>query len=281
MLSPVEMNANGYGLQPETYTAFRTPSPPTAGGSLNDDVWRRAPRTRRFIDMVTGEPAPLDTTASVVWDESAVYVAFWAAEPTITATMTERDSLLFYENDLEIFVDGGDSYYELEFNAIGTVYEAFYVWRDAYTKGSRWDVPRFDVHTPNVHSFGGDYVPGPTTFWTGNHPRGTRWAFLDYDLDGLDVSVAVDGVLNDPTYASRGWTALVTLPWAGLADLAGGRSLPPGDGDTWGMFLGRFEQVAARDGSRVTAGWAAGAFGVADTHVPECFTQIVFDTTAL
>ena len=36
----------------------------------------------------------------------------------------------------------------------------------------------------------------------------------------------------------------------------------------------------ARDMRRVlgfTAGWAAHKFGVADTHVPECFTQVTFD----
>ena len=119
-------------------------------------------------------------------------------------------------------------------------------------------------------------MPGPKTFWHGAHPRGPRWAFLDYDLPGLELKTAVDGTLNDPTDVDRGWTAEVTIPWAGLADLANGRSLPPKDGETWGLFMGRFQQIDARAG-KVTAGWAAHKFGVADTHVPECFTQVTFD----
>jgi len=266
------LNPNGYGLVPASYTAFRRPGP----GRVTAAEWAAASRTARFVDMVTGEPAVLDTTAAALWDDEALHIRFWAAEPAVSATMTQRDSLLFFENDLEIFVDGGDAYYELELNALGTVYEVFYIWRDAYTRGSRWAVPRFDVHSPQVHSFAGDHPLTPEAFWPGCHPRGTRWAFLDYDLPGLQVSVEVDGVLNDPATVDRGWTATVVLPWTGLADLANGRSLPPVPGDTWGIFFGRFQQVGARDGSRVTAGWAANPHGVADTHLPESFTQVTF-----
>ena len=246
-------------------------------GRAASPAWANAVRTPRFVDMLTGHAAPLDTTAAILWDDAALYIAFWAAEPHLAATMTERDALLFFENDLEIFIDGGDSYYELEFNPLGTIYEVFYIWRDTYTRGSKWDVPRFDVHHPRVHSFGGDYAPGPKTFWTGNHPRGTRWAFLDYDLPGLEVHVHADGTLNDPATLDRGWTAEIVIPWSGLADLANGRSLPPKSGDIWGIFMGRFEQLRTRGPTDVaTAGWAVHPFGVADTHVPECFTQVTF-----
>ena len=152
----------------------------------------------------------------------------------------------------------------------------FFVWRDAAGPGTRWDSPRFDLHSPRVHSFGGDYDRGTPAFWTGNHPRGTRWAYLDYDLPGLDLKVHVDGSLNDPATPSRGWTAEVSIPWESLGDLANGRSLPPRDGDIWGILFARFQQIATR-GGQATAGWAAHPFGVADTHVPECFTQVVFD----
>lgn len=269
-------NPNGYGWVPGRYDATYVPEPLAQDGRALTAQWSQAPRTPRFVDMATGTPAPLDTTAAVLWDENALHIAFWAAEPHLVATLTERDALLFFENDLEIFIDGGDAYYELEFNARGTIYEVFFIWRDAYVKGSRWDVPRFDVHNPRVHSFGGDYDRGTKAFWTGNHPRGTRWAFLDYDMPGVKVKVAVDGTLNDPTDIDRGWTAEVTIPWASLVDLANGRSLPPRDGEIWGIFLGRFQQLAARVGN-AAGGWAAHPFGVADTHVPECFTQVTFD----
>jgi hypothetical protein len=270
------MNANGYGWQPGELVAAHTDRPLVADGRASDPRWARAPRTPRFVDMATGLPAPLATTAAVIWTDTHLHIAFWAEEPTPTATLTQRDALIFFENDLEIFIDGGDAYYELEFNAAGTIYEVFFVWRDAAGPGTRWDQPKFDVHSPRVHSFGGDYDRGTSAFWTGNHPRGTRWAFLDHDMPGLDLKVHVDGRLNDPATLSRGWTAEVSIPWASLGDLANGRSLPPRDGDTWGILFARFEQIAMRSGT-AAAGWCAHAFGVADTHIPESFTQVTFD----
>ncbi len=275
----MEPNNIGYGWKPGHYTAHRASSPIIADGRAASAAWTAAPRTPRFVDMLTGASAPMNTTAAALWDDEALYIAFWAEEPAVTATMTERDALLFFDNDLEIFIDGGEAYYELELNALGTVYEVFYVWRDAYTRGSRWDVPRFDVHNPRVQSFGGDYPRDRRNFWTGNHPRGTRWAFLDYDLPGLQVKVHVDGEINQPDNIDRGWTAEIVIPWRGLTDLANGRSLPPREGDTWGIFFGRFEQIATRSPAETaTAGWAAHAFGVADTHLPECFTQVTFSS---
>ncbi len=270
-------NPNGYGNQPGRYTAHRVSAPLSPDGRASSPAWAAARRTPRFVDMATGEPAPLDTSAAVLWDDTNLYIAFWASEPNLAATMTERDSQLFFENDLELFIDGGDSYYELEFNPLGTVYEVFFIWRDAYTRGSRWDTPRFDVHTPSVHSFGGDYARAPGNFWTGNHPRGTRWAYLDYDLPGLDVKTHFDGTINDPSDIDGGWTAEITIPWASLGELANGRALPPKPGDTWGICLARFQQLRTRGpADAATAGWSAHAFGVADTHVPECFTQVTF-----
>jgi Carbohydrate family 9 binding domain-like len=274
----MQTNHNGYGAVPGQFTATRAPDSIPTDMPGSSAAWSDAPKTPLFVDLVTGSPAPLATSASVLWDDDNLYIAFWAAEPNLVATMTERDQLLFYENDLEVFIDGGDSYYELEFNALGTIYEAFYIWRDSYTPGSRWHTPRFDVHNDQVHSFGGDYVPDRASFWTGNHPRGTRWAYLNYDLPGVQVAVAFDGSINDPSTVDAGWTARVTIPWSGLEDLANGRSLPPMDGDVWGIFLGRFEQIATRGSAQTsTAGWGASAIGVADTHVPESFTQVRFE----
>lgn len=276
------INPHGYGRTPGAYTAERAAHPIAIDGTARDEAWATATRTGPFVDLVTGVPAPMHTTAAVLWDDQHLYIAFWAVEPSLQATLTERDSLLFYENDLEIFIDGGDTYYELEFNALGTIYEVLYIWRDSYEVGGRWDTPQFSVHSPRVHSFGGDYRPDVTNFWTGNHPRGTRWAFLDYDLPGLQVAVSASGTINDPTSVDSGWTAEVAIPWSSLADLSNGRSLPPEDGDVWGIFLGRFEQVATRSPEQTaTAGWGASAIGVADTHVPESFTQVRFSKGGL
>jgi hypothetical protein len=86
-------------------------------------------------------------------------------------------------------------------------------------------------------------------------------------------------VLNDPTQVSRGWEATVTIPWPSLIHLASGRSLPPGHGDIWRFFFGRFQKLVlnAREVQPHPA-WCWSPHGVYDTHMPEKWTPILFST---
>ena len=259
------------------YTCLRTPLPIAIDGDLSKPVWQRAPRSPRFVDMVTGAPGYYDTRMACLWDDAKLYVAFWIEEPYVEAHLTERDSTIFQENDVEVFIDGGDSYYEFEVNALGTVYEIFYIWRDAYTPGSRWDVPAFDVHAHQAYTFGGDYDRQPATFWRGTHPRGTRWAFTDWDLPGMEAAVQVDGVVHDNTRPDRGWTAEIAFPWAGMTELAGDRRLPPKHGDVWRMFFGRFQKLMnAGQEVQPHPAWVLTPHGIYDTHQPESFSRVRF-----
>lgn len=241
---------------------------------MEDEVWNLAERSALFVDMATGEPAFLETRVAALYDDEALYLGFWVEDPYPRASLTERDSLIFQENDIEVFIDGGDCYYEFEMNALGTVYEVFFIWRDAFQSGDRFDLPEFDLYQDGVYSFGGDFDRQPAHFWKGTHPRGTRWAFATWDFPGLRTAVFVDGTLNSET-PSRGWRAQIALPWAGMKHLANGRPLPPLPGDEWRMFLGRFQQVRIA-GRELQAAWCLTPHGVADTHQPEKFSRVVF-----
>jgi hypothetical protein len=224
--------------------------------------------------MVSGEPGFYDTRAAALWDDESLYVAFWAEEPFVRASLTERDSLVFLENDLELFIDGGDCYYEFEINALGTVYEVFFIWKDAFGK---FDAREWDLTHRNVLSFAGNDDRDAATFWRGTHPRGARWAFLDWDLPGLRYAVHVNGCINDDSVADRGWTVELAIPWSGMAPLANNRSLPPREGDVWRMFFGRFEKLkSAGVEIQPHPAWVWTPHGVYDTHRPECFTTIRF-----
>jgi hypothetical protein len=249
-------------------------------GRLDEDVWSRAPRSPRFVDVVNGAPGVYDTRSAILWDDTNLYVGFWCEEPFVRASLTERDSLVFLENDVEVFIDGGDSYYEFEINALGTIYEVFFVWKDAYRRGGRFDVPEFDLHGAGVRTFGGNHDRGGSSFWRGSHPRGSRWAFLDWDMPGLRAAVHVDGAINDPTHVDRGWTAEIAFPWRGMGWLAGDRALPPVSGDTWRLFVGRYEKLQL-SGEDVHVGWSWEPIGSTDNHVPERFTPIVFSDTCI
>jgi hypothetical protein len=256
------------------YSCFRTPSPIEIDGHLDKPVWQQAPRSPRFVDIISGVPALYDTRAAVLWDSENLYIGFWVEEPYVRADLTERDSIIFAENDVEVFVDGIDAYYELELNARNTVYEVFFIWKDAYRAGGVFDTPEFDLRTRDAHSFGGnDYLTTPY-FWRGSHPRGLRWAFVDWDLPGLRTAVAIDGRLNDPTMVDRGWTVEIALPWAGMRPLAHGRPLPPVPGDEWRFQFARYEKLLSTDQH---IGWAWDPAGSHDNHRPETFTRIRFE----
>jgi Carbohydrate family 9 binding domain-like len=266
---------------PETpYLCYRAPAPITIDGRLDEDAWRDAPRSPRFVDVVSGAAGLYDTRAAALWDDDYLYIGFWVEEPWVKAQITERDALIFMENDVEVFIDGGDTYYEFEINALGTIYEVFFIWKDAYTRGGRFDVPEFDLIDQRAISFGGNHDRSGEYFWRGSHPRGLRWAFRGWDLPGLKTAVHVDGALNSPDTPSRGWTVELAFPWAGMGWLANGRSLPPRPGDEWRIFFGRYQQVVL-SGSAQTVGWAWDPVGSGDNHVPERFTPIRFtDETA-
>jgi hypothetical protein len=255
------------------YTSLKTAGPLVIDGNLEKPQWKDAPKSRRFVDLVSGEPAFFDTRMASLWDEKNLYIAYWLEEPAVRATLTERDSFIWFDNDVEVFLDGEDCYYELEINAFNTVYEVFFIYQDALKRGSRFDTPEFDLLQRNVDVLSGfqDY----SRF--GKHPRGKRWAFMDYDFPGLKTAVQVQGKLNDPSHIDTGWTVEIALPWEGMTKLFPRRKFPPAPGDQLRAAFFRFEDLRYHGkSSGESIGWALNEHGVYDSHIPENFSCLHF-----
>jgi hypothetical protein len=258
------------------YTCHKIDSPLCIDGNLEKAPWKSAPKSPCFVDMVSGEPAFLNTHMACLWDKSALYVGFWLEEPAVRASLTERDSFIWFDNDVEIFLDGEDCYYELEINAFNTVYEVFFIYQDALKRGSRFDTPQFDLYTRNVDVLSG--FQDPTRY--GKHHRGKRWAFMDYDFPGLKTAVKVDGIINDPSHVDKGWTVEIALPWEGLKTMLPRRAFPPVEGDTLRGNFFRFEALRYHNKTiPESVGWALGKHGVYDSHIPEKFPCLHFTDT--
>jgi hypothetical protein len=91
--------------------------------------------------------------------------------------------------------------------------------------------------------------------------------------------VHVQGTLNDTSDIDKGWTVEIAFPWAGMNHLAGGRTLPPNNGDTWRIFFGRFGKL--RLGNTIIGNAMSwNLIGDNDNHMPERFTQVSFSTQA-
>src|SRR6266404_3703304 len=176
------------------YTAFFVREPIRVDGKLDEPVWQRAPRSPRFVDILTGAPTLHDTRAMVVWDETNLYVAYRIEEPLVHAKYTNHNDPIYYDNDVEFFIAGRDAYYEFEINAFNTCYEVFFIWDDAYAGFAQ----ESEFARSRLKPFNGVGFK--------NHPRGGRLGNFNWSFPGKQTAVHIDGTVNDDKDRDHGWT---------------------------------------------------------------------------
>ena len=254
------------------YTAYRAGGRLSIDGKLDEPAWKAAPKSPRFVDIITGGQAIHDTRAAVLWDDENLYVSYRVEEPFVHAKYTRHNDFIYYDNDVECFIAGPDAYYELEINAFNTCYEAFFVWEDTYETSGLARLPEFERSK---------LVPFNGVGFT-NHVRGGRLGNFKHALPGLKTAVHIDGTVNDDTDRDRGWTVELAFPWSSLKWLAtDGRALPPKEGDVWRMDFSRFNTYKEAPPARDSGGWVWTAHGIWDSHIPECFAYIRFSTNVV
>ncbi len=170
---------------PEKYVCFKTLQPVQIDGFLATSEWENTTWTADFQDIEGNSKAvpKYRTRVKMLWDESYFYVAAEITEPDIWATYKDRDAVIFHENDFEVFIDpDGDThnYYELEINALGTVWDLMLV--KPYRNG------------------------GP--------------AINSWDIHGLKKGVKIFGTLNNSSDTDTTWTVELAMPWEVLKEAA-------------------------------------------------------------
>jgi hypothetical protein len=105
-----------------------------------------------------------------------------------------------------------------------------------------------------------------------------------WEAAGLKTAVRVDGTLNDPSDADKGWTVEIRWPWRGLRELAS-VAAPPRDGDQWRINFSRVEWDVEVEGGRYRKvkgrpehNWVWSPQGVVDMHRPERWGYLQFST---
>ena len=168
---------------PKGYLCPRASTAPNINGDLSKEFWRNAPWSDDFVD-IEGDVKPRPTWRTrmkMLWDDSHLYIAAELTEPNVWATITQHDAVIFQDNDFEVFIDpDGDNheYYELELNALNTT----------------WDLRLVKPYRDG----------GP--------------ALNEWEIDGMQTAVKVDGVLNDASVVDKGWTVEIALPWKALGE---------------------------------------------------------------
>ncbi len=250
--------------------ARKTPVAPIIDGKLEDSVWSQAVVSERFVDLISGDPSYLDTRVRLLWDDTYLYAAYTIEEPKVRAQLTQHNDPIYTENDVELFIAGDNAYYEFEINARNTVYEVFFIWESAYESSGFSAKPEFA--RKNLQPFNG---VGYTT-----HPRGMRLGHFNWRFPGIRTAVHVNGTLNDDSDKDRGWSVEIALPWSGIRALfpEGKRPIPPKNGHEWAMDFSRFNTHKASAPAKDSGGWALNPHGIWDSHVPECFARVRFET---
>ena len=85
---------------PVDYIAKQIKTTIKIDGNIQKPIWQNADWSPRFVDMVTGHPGMYNTQTAILWNNTNLYIAFDAEEPFVEARQTERDSIVFLENDL-------------------------------------------------------------------------------------------------------------------------------------------------------------------------------------
>lgn len=142
---------------PYGYVAYRTDGNIKVDGVLDEKDWEKAAWTEDFVD-ISGEgfPTPrFKTNAKIMWDDKYLYIGAYLNEPNIWGDIKEHDAVVYYNPDFEVFIDpdgDGQNYFEIETNAIGTLFELFV--QKPYRAQTRafvtfsWDTPglKLDTH---------------------------------------------------------------------------------------------------------------------------------------
>lgn len=228
--------------EPARYICYRAAGPILIDGRLNEPSWKKAPWTEPFLD-IEGETKPrprFKTRAKMLWDENYFYVAAELEEPDVWGTLTKRDTIIYLDNDFEVFIDpdgDGINYYELEINPLNTVFDLLL--DKPYNRGGR--------------------------------------AIIDWDIEGLKHAVQIEGTLNWPEDIDQGWTVEIAFPWKSLAEFAGEQSVPPEPGDQWRVNFSRVERKRGSAPSECD-NWTWSVQGVINMHIPEKWGYVQFST---
>jgi hypothetical protein len=241
------------GFAPRMYVCPPCGEPPVIDGRLDDAAWADAPWTEAFLDIEGPDKRPPRhlTRAKMVWDAEALYVGARLDEPHVWGTLTERDAVIYHDNDFEVFIDpDGDNhlYYELEINALGT----------------EWDLLLIRPYRDGA-------------------PAVDAW-----DITGLRTAVHVEGTLNDPSDTDTAWTVEIALPWDVLEE-ATDRPAPPAPGDVWRINFSRVQwRAEIVDGAyrKLTDpatgralpedNWVWSPQGLIAMHYPEMWGEVLF-----
>lgn len=236
-------------IKPLTYTAHKATSTISVDGKANEKDWEKATWSSNFIDIEGTKTPQYATRFKMLWDDTYMYYFVEMEEPHVWGNLRKRDTVVYYNNDFEIFWDpDGDThhYYEFEINALNTIWDLF------LTK-----------------------------------PYREKNAAMDsWNIDGIKSAIIIDGTLNDATDTDNGWQIELAIPWAAFRTSFGQNNIPVNkfwrinfSRVNWDFELqdGNYHRKKDAQGKYLPEyNWVWSPQGVINMHQPETWGYVYF-----
>lgn len=240
---------------PEKYICYKNNSPIKIDGKANESGWQNASWTKTFVDIEGDlKPKPThDTKVKMLWDKDYFYFYAKMDEPHIWAKLRQRDTVIYYDDDFEIFIDpDGDShnYYELEVNAFNTLWELIL-----------------------LRPYRADH----------GHKVLNNW-----NIPNIKSAIHIEGTLNNAKDIDQFWAVEMAIPWDALREFSNIKTTPK-DGDQWRVNFSRVDwKMNTKNGGYQKAinpktdktfpenNWVWSPTGFINMHAPEQWGYVQF-----
>jgi len=202
--APIAVDVTNDIVLPKHYIVPKTDEVIIIDGHANETAWKNATYSDKFIDIEGVKQPQFDTQIKMLWDDTHLYVFAEMEEPHIWGYLKQRDTIIFYNNDFEVFIDpfdSGISYGEIEINALNTVWDLFL------------DKP---------YRVGGN-------------------ADFNWNLDDMKTAVTINGTLNEPSDIDSLWTVEMAIPLQPFVSMKHNAENYPKDGEQWRINFSRVE----------------------------------------
>jgi hypothetical protein len=240
-------------IAPRQYHCYQTPTPIKIDGKFDEKAWQQASWSDDFTD-IEGDKQPrpaMRTRLKMLWDNNYLYIAAELEDQNIWATLHQHDTIIFQDNDFEVFIDpNGDThqYFEIEINPHNTV---------------------MDLFMPKPYREGGD-------------------ALMNWDAKGMRTAVSIDGTLNKPGDKDKKWMVEMAIPFKAVGFFNQG-SAAPKENSFWrinfsrvewdtditnGQYVKRKDKTTGR--SLPEHNWVWSPQGIIDMHAPEKWGYLYF-----
>ncbi|HLS95745.1 MAG TPA: carbohydrate-binding family 9-like protein [Sphingobacterium sp.] len=235
---------------PAVYNALKARTPIHIDGKADEDAWSTASWTTDFID-IEGPTRPVprhNTKAKMLWDDDNLYIYAQLEEPHVWGNLRQRDTIIYHNNDFEIFIKPFDQhpfYFEIEINTLNTV---------------------MDLMMPKTYRLGGE-------------------AIMHWDVKGLRSAVHVEGTNNNPADVDQYWAIEMAIPFSSLTTF--GKKMPPKQDVFWRINFSRVQwqhDIVKNSYQRKKANgrlvpednWVWSPIGVINMHHPERWGYLRF-----